>query len=171
MLYSQEECKKAYDSIDKESEGPADRQIELDIPRCHQYHELLSSPEGHRKFKNILKAWVANNPRLSYWQGIDSLLAPFLSLNFDNEARAFFCLQRIIEKYSKNLFGKENSVFLQEHLHTFKQLLSYHDPELSTHLHNMGFQPDLYAIPWFLTLFTRTFPRCSQVKLALEFVN
>eukprot|EP01122_Echinamoeba_exundans_P012881 TRINITY_DN550_c0_g5_i2.p1 TRINITY_DN550_c0_g5~~TRINITY_DN550_c0_g5_i2.p1 ORF type:complete len:946 (-),score=79.65 TRINITY_DN550_c0_g5_i2:24-2861(-) len=151
------ECKKLYDAIDKETEGPADRQIELDIPRCHQYHELLSSPLGHRRFKNILKAWVANNPSLSYWQGIDSLLAPYLSLNFDDEATAFACLQATIEKYSRNLFTKDNSVFFQEHLHTFKQLLLYHDPELGMHLHTIGFQPDLFAIPWFLTLFTHDF--------------
>lgn len=151
------ECKRIYDSIDKESDGPADRQIELDIPRCHQYHELLSSPLGHRKFKAVLKAWVANNPGLSYWQGIDSLLAPFLTLNFDDESVAFVCLQATIEKYSKNLFTKDNTMFLQEHLQTFKQLLFYHDPELALHLHHIGFQPDLYAIPWFLTLFTHDF--------------
>jgi len=27
-----------------------------------------------------------------------------------------------------------------------------------THLHKIGFNPDLYAIPWFLTLFTHIFP-------------
>jgi TBC domain-containing protein kinase-like protein len=31
------------------------RQLEVDIPRCHQYDELLSSPEGHRRMKNVLK--------------------------------------------------------------------------------------------------------------------
>lgn len=31
------------------------------------------------------------------------------------------------------------------------------DPELVMHLHKIGFHPDLYAIPWFLTLFTHIF--------------
>lgn len=80
------DCQAIYDAIDKESDGPFDHQIELDIPRCHQYNELLASPEGHRKFRRILKAWVAyNSPHLVYWQGVDSLLAPFLALNFNNE--------------------------------------------------------------------------------------
>ena len=43
-----------YNSIDKESWTPTDRQIEVDIPRCHQYNNLLSSSEGHRKFKRVL---------------------------------------------------------------------------------------------------------------------
>lgn len=44
-------------------------QIEVDIPRCHQYDELLSSPQGHRKFRRVLKAWVVSHPDLVYWQG------------------------------------------------------------------------------------------------------
>lgn len=41
----------------------------MDIPRCHQYDELLSSPEGHAKFRRVLKAWVVSHPDLVYWQG------------------------------------------------------------------------------------------------------
>jgi len=44
-------------------------QIEVDIPRCHQYDELLSSPEGHATFRRVLKAWVVSHPDLVYWQG------------------------------------------------------------------------------------------------------
>ncbi len=93
---TEEEIQRIYNSIDKvcfpclfqfifltntlltislqnqESEGPADRQIELDIPRCHQYHPMLSSPEGHRKFRRILKAWVKANINFVYWQGMQA---------------------------------------------------------------------------------------------------
>jgi hypothetical protein len=37
----------------------------------------------------------------------------------------------------------------------FRQLLSFHDAELAAHLDDVGFLPELYAIPWFLTLYTR----------------
>uniref|UniRef100_A0A915JL41 Rhodanese domain-containing protein n=1 Tax=Romanomermis culicivorax TaxID=13658 RepID=A0A915JL41_ROMCU len=52
------DIKSEYDMIDKETATTTDRQIEVDIPRCHQYDELLSSPESHQKFKRVLKAWV-----------------------------------------------------------------------------------------------------------------
>uniref|UniRef100_A0A8C9FAL1 TBC1 domain containing kinase n=1 Tax=Pavo cristatus TaxID=9049 RepID=A0A8C9FAL1_PAVCR len=81
-----------YDAIDKDTPIPTDRQIEVDIPRCHQYDELLSSPEGHAKFRRVLKAWVVSHPDLVYWQGLDSLCAPFLYLNFNNEGEYFFLL-------------------------------------------------------------------------------
>lgn len=78
-----------YDRIDKVTPTNTDRQIDVDVPRCHQYDELLSSPEGHRKLKRLLKAWVTVHPQYVYWQGLDSLTAPFLYLNYNNEGRAF----------------------------------------------------------------------------------
>lgn len=59
-----------YSSIDKDTEGATDRQIDVDIPRCHQYDTLLASQDGHRKFKRILKAWIMSNHKLVYWQGL-----------------------------------------------------------------------------------------------------
>ncbi|XP_026524440.1 TBC domain-containing protein kinase-like protein isoform X1 [Notechis scutatus] len=147
-----------YDSIDKDTPIPTDRQIEVDIPRCHQYDELLSSPEGHAKFRRVLKAWVVSHPDLVYWQGLDSLCAPFLYLNFNNEALAYSCMSAFIPKYLYNFFLKDNSHVIQEYLTVFSQMIAFHDPELSNHLNEIGFIPDLYAIPWFLTMFTHVFP-------------
>ena len=59
-----------YRNIDKESWTSTDRQIDVDIPRCHQYDTLLSSHLGHTKFKRILKSWVVTHPHLVYWQGL-----------------------------------------------------------------------------------------------------
>lgn len=79
-----------YTEIDKVTPTSTDRQIEVDIPRCHQYDELLSSPRAHTKFTRLLKAWVVSHPGLVYWQGLDSLTAPFLYLNFNNEREILF---------------------------------------------------------------------------------
>ncbi|XP_061736306.1 TBC domain-containing protein kinase-like protein [Nerophis ophidion] len=147
-----------YESIDKDTPIPTDRQIEVDIPRCHQYDELLSSPHGHVKFRRVLKAWVVSHPDLVYWQGLDSLCAPFLYLNFNNEALAYSCMSAFIPKYLFNFFLKDNSHVIQEYLTVFSQMIAFHDPELSNHLNEIGFIPDLYAIPWFLTMFTHVFP-------------
>uniref|UniRef100_A0A673VSS7 TBC1 domain containing kinase n=1 Tax=Salmo trutta TaxID=8032 RepID=A0A673VSS7_SALTR len=120
-----------YDSIDKDTPIPTDRQIEVDIPRCHQYDELLSSPQGHRKFRRVLKAWVVSHPDLVYWQ---------------------------VTHIHTVLWSIDNSHVIQEYLTVFSQMIAFHDPELSNHLNEIGFIPDLYAIPWFLTMFTHVFP-------------
>ncbi|XP_071521409.1 TBC domain-containing protein kinase-like protein [Panulirus ornatus] len=147
-----------YQQIDKETPTPTDRQIEVDIPRCHQYDELLSSPQGHAKFTRVLKAWVVSHPHLVYWQGLDSLCAPFLYLNFNNEALAYACLSRFISKYLHKFFLRDNSAVIQEYLAKFSHMIAFHDPQLFNHLDNIGFIPELYAIPWFLTMYTHVFP-------------
>ncbi|KAI8099653.1 rab-GTPase-TBC domain-containing protein [Halteromyces radiatus] len=147
-----------YNNINKCVDVSAERQIEVDVPRCHQYNQLLASSVGHDKLRRLLKAWVAANPDLVYWQGLDSLCAPFLTLHFNDEAMAFACLQMFIPRFLNNFFLSDNAPVLQEYLAVFRHLLSYHDPELSSHLDTIGFMPDLYAIPWFLTLFTHVFP-------------
>eukprot|EP00095_Tigriopus_kingsejongensis_P010865 snap_masked-scaffold864_size87066-processed-gene-0.0 protein:Tk10865 transcript:snap_masked-scaffold864_size87066-processed-gene-0.0-mRNA-1 annotation:"hypothetical protein CAPTEDRAFT_220004" len=147
-----------YEKFDKETWTPTDRQIEVDIPRCHQYDNLLASPEGHRKFKRVLKAWVSANPQYVYWQGLDSLCAPFLYLNFNDEALAFACLSAFIPKYLYGMFQKDNAPVIQEYLAKLTHMQAFHDPELFNHLDGIGFIPDLYAIPWILTMFAHVFP-------------
>ncbi len=147
-----------YEAVDKETWTPTDRQIEVDIPRCHQYSSLLASPEGHRKFKRVLKAWVATNPQYVYWQGLDSLCAPFLYLNFNDEALAFACLSAFIPKYLHGMFQRDNAAVIQEYLAKLRHIQAFHDPELFNHLDGIGFIPDLYAIPWILTMFAHVFP-------------
>ncbi|CAI8006071.1 TBC domain-containing protein kinase-like protein, partial [Geodia barretti] len=147
-----------YAAIDKDTEQLTDRQIDVDIPRCHQYDTLLSSRDGHCKFKRILKAWIGSHPALVYWQGLDSLCAPFLALNFNDEALALACLSTFISKYLHNFFLKDNSSIMQEYLAVFSQMIAFHEPALFNHLDSTAFNPELYAIPWFLTMFTHILP-------------
>lgn len=167
-----------YGKIDKFTSTSTDRQIEVDIPRCHQYDELLSSPDGHRKLRRLLKAWVTAHPQYVYWQGLDSLTAPFLYLNFNNEGEleaawpagifhntlhfpsflaelAFLSLFRFIPKYLQWFFLKDNSAIIKEYLRKFSQLSAFHEPLLAQHLASISFIPELFAIPWFLTMFSR----------------
>ena len=62
-------------------------QIDVDIPRCHQYDPVMTSAVAHKKLKRILKAWIADHPQFVYWQGLDSLTAPFIYTNFHDERK------------------------------------------------------------------------------------
>uniref|UniRef100_A0A0N5AET7 TBC domain-containing protein kinase-like protein n=1 Tax=Syphacia muris TaxID=451379 RepID=A0A0N5AET7_9BILA len=148
--------------LDTFQDHPSDRQLMVDIPRCHQYDELMASPTAHFKLKRILKAWLVAHPNYVYWQGLDSLAAPFLVLNFTNllliAARAFSCLDSFIAMYLHNFFLQDNSPVIQEYLTVFYHLLAFVDAELYTYLTNMDFFPELFAIPWFLTCFAHVLP-------------
>ncbi|KAG9509803.1 TBC domain-containing protein kinase-like protein [Fragariocoptes setiger] len=148
-----------YDRIDKTTPTSTDRQISVDIPRCHQYNELMASPQGHQKLTRVLKAWLNyNKSEYVYWQGLDSLAAPFLLLNFADESMAFACFHEFVQKYLRGFFQKDNQLVVQRYLDLFFDLLSYHDSALAIHLDRLGFSPNLYAIPWFLTMFTHVLP-------------
>ena len=56
------------------------------------------------------------------------------------------------------MFMKDNAAVIQEYLAKFSHLQAFHDPELFNHLDEIGFIPDLYAIPWVLTMFSHVFP-------------
>ena len=148
----------AYQKINKEIVTQTDRQIDVDVPRCHQYDPLMASPQAHYKLKRVLKAWVLSQPHLVYWQGLDSLCAPFLYLNFNNEALAYGCLKNFVNKYAANFFLKDNSAVIHEYLTVFSHLIAFNDAELADHFEEIEFRPDLYAIPWFLTMFAHVFP-------------
>ena len=157
----------AYEPTDKITATSTDRQISVDIPRCHQYNDLLASSQGHIKLTRVLKAWLKHNENIGYvyWQGLDSLAAPFVILNFDRESRAFACFNAFIHKYLRGFFNKDNSATIQEYLALFSHLIAFHDPQLFNHLDNLGFTPELYAIPWFLTMFTHVLPLHKTIHL------
>ena len=146
------------DDIDFKVSLPSDKQIEVDIPRCHQYHTLLSSPTAHESLRTVIRAWVISNPDLVYWQGLDSLTAPFVCLNFNDPAMAFSCLSQFIKRFLYKFFLADNSAVIQEYLACFSQVIAFHDPELFFHLQQQNFSPNLYAMSWYLTMFAHTFP-------------
>jgi len=136
-----------------------ERQLEADIPRCHQYNDLLSSDIGHDKLKRVIKCWnIAESGNLVYWQGLDSVCAPFVVLNFNEEDIAFSCLLKFIKKYMHGLFKLDNSFYIQSYLQSMSHIIAFHDPELGSYLNKIGLTPDIYAIPWFMTMFTHVFP-------------
>jgi TBC domain-containing protein kinase-like protein len=148
-------CNDIHDNSNLELE----RQLDADIPRCHQYNDLLSSDIGRNKLKQVIKCWnIAESGNLVYWQGLDSVCAPFVALNFNEEEIAFSCLLKFIRKYMHGLFKLDNTFYIQSYLISMSHIIAFHDPELGSYLNKMGLTPNIYAIPWFMTMFTHVFP-------------
>ncbi|KAM9986408.1 hypothetical protein ACTFIY_010833 [Dictyostelium cf. discoideum] len=156
---NEREAKQLYNSINLDVKGPNDKQFELDIPRCHQYHPLLSSRQGHVQLFKILKAWsLLNLEKGCYWQGLDNVASPFLVHHFFNEPIAFASLKAFVDKYLSILYVPNNHAALSEIMLIYQQLLAYHDPELLNHLMDIQLDPNLYSIPWFITVFAHILP-------------
>ena len=86
------------------------------------------------------------------------MAAPFVIVNFSSPNISYACLQEFVSKYLRNLFQSDNSSVLNEYLAVLAHLIVFHDPSLGIHFRDISFHPNLYAIPWLLTLFTHVFP-------------
>lgn len=75
-----------------------------------------------------------------------------------DEHEAFCLLVKLMSKYGLRELFIQDMPGLHLHLHQFDRLLEDIDPTLSCHLHRRGVTPQLYATPWFLTLFAYRFP-------------
>ncbi|KNC55466.1 serine/threonine protein kinase [Thecamonas trahens ATCC 50062] len=146
-----------YHSVDKVSPHVSDHQI--------AYDDMLATPLGHAKLTRVIKRWTAGHSVMVYWQGLDSVAAPFVRLLFHDEALAYGCLEAVINKHLADFFVEDNSVIMRKSLAAFSALMAFHFPRVAAHLLTMDFRPELYAIPWFLTLFAHVFPIDSLVVL------
>lgn len=174
-----------------------ERQLDLDLPRCHPYHALLSNPIGRQLMRNIIRRLLKHNKDIVYWQGLDSLVAPFLIVCASNlpinptdilmlgpnngtdyaqetenfgfrlaEQMALNLCSKFIKSYMPGIFSYNNSNCLNANLNLFKLLMNFIDPKLGNHLnHELGFTPDLYCIPWLLTMFSHSLPIGKTIQL------
>lgn len=78
-----------------------------------------------------------------------------LLIMFCVTARAYACLASFVPKYLQGFFLQDNWAVVQEYLAVFARLTAFHEPALATHMRAIGFVPELFAIPWFLTMFSR----------------
>jgi hypothetical protein len=89
--------------------GAVARQIAQDVPRCHQYHRLLRSPESRRRLTRLLMGWVLCNPGSQYWQGLDSVAAAVATLYPGNEPVALAVLHCLVRDCLPGLFLRDDS--------------------------------------------------------------
>ncbi len=138
-----------------------DRQLEQDVPRCHQYHVLLAGQECRNRLAYLLKAWVLLNPRFQYWQGLDSVGAAVLTLYPGNPVMAFAVLDELIACFLPNMFSEyanKKSNILQDRLHMFDKVLCFHDPVLALHFGELQVKSNQYAVSWMLAMFAHVLP-------------
>ncbi|TPP49214.1 Rab-GTPase-TBC domain family protein [Leishmania donovani] len=144
---------------------PHDRQLSVDIPRCHAYHPLLSSSSGSAQLKRILRAWLYLHPEHAYWQGLDSVCAVLLTVSNRDEALVLAQLNALVNRFIAHDEDCERprasgiGSGAVEQLRRLVVVLRYCDPLLAHYLFDvLGCTPELYAISWLLTLFSHSLP-------------
>ena len=148
------------------SASACDRQVLLDLPRCHPSDPLMRSPSGQFAAQRIVRLWLhfatSRNPAIHYWQGIDSMAATMLTAG-KNELLCAKVLERIIETFVPQF---ASSSAIRARVGRLAGMVRFHDPFAAAHLDEAcGVQIDHFALPWILTAFAHVFPLSQTCKL------
>lgn len=129
------------------------KQISLDIPRCHQYNLFLSSVAGKKYLESLLKLWFSQHVGVKYSQGLDSIAAVCVCCFEQDKAAAYHSFDKIVQKYLLKVIVHEE--FIGNFLLILRNLVSFIDPVLSQHMNAHNINPEMYATSWLLTLYSR----------------
>jgi len=130
-------------------------QIENDIPRLHQYSYIMNSFLGKKHLYQLLTCWLNLNESYTYVQGLDSIaLAASEICNWEPNA-SMILFDQILKKFFPNFIDSETTLKkIKERIHLIEWILAFVEPSLALHLKKIGFSAELYAISWFITLFS-----------------
>ncbi|KAI0979903.1 hypothetical protein GJ496_005333, partial [Pomphorhynchus laevis] len=138
-------------------ESSSDLAIERDLARTFPAHEYFrkSNGAGQKCLFRICKAYALYDKKVSYCQGI-SFVAATLLIHLPEE-QAFQVLVYIMTNYNaRDLFLSD---FFRLHCSCYQLLCLMKEdlPALHKHFENIKLEVHMYALQWFLTLFTSKF--------------
>ena len=132
--------------IPTELDLPNQRVLHVDIERTRP--SLLSNGEE----MEYLLTMYCKIRNISYKQGMNYILAIFYMIPLTKSSR-FSCFSVFMDRYLIAFYNDEEFGVLQCCFKLLRICLLYHDPELCNYLDQYQMSPELYASPWFLTLF------------------
>ena len=136
-----------------------DRDIERTCLKHFSCHHKLDREDRHESLRHVLRAYSQIDPDVGYCQGMNFIVAMFLTIGLSEE-ESFWLLVVVMneEPYSlRELFGEDMSgthevLFIAEKL--VKQFL----PKLYKHMHKEGIHHSMFVTQWLLTVYTSSFP-------------
>lgn len=136
------------------------RVIRVDTNRTRANLPLFRTEETKSLVARLL-TFYCKRRGIKYKQGLNEVLAPFLILRPSPrlpDGVVFNLFYSFVDRFLPHMYCDEDFLALQCTLRLFRLLLQYHDPELCHQLDQYNLVPELYATPWFLTLFARNVP-------------
>lgn len=133
-------------------------QIDKDTERTSLKHSSSERTFSRRALRRVLRAYSQLDREVGYCQGMNYIVAMFLS--FLSEEEAFWLLVVVMneEPYKlRNLFSEDMSG-TQEILYIAEKLMKQFFPKLSKHLHREEVRPSMFVTQWLMTLYTSSFP-------------
>ncbi|KAI9490639.1 rab-GTPase-TBC domain-containing protein [Zychaea mexicana] len=138
------------------SESVYEKAIIRDLARTFADNEYFQSKDGQEALFNVAKAYSLYDTDVGYCQGVLFIAAPLL-LNMPEE-EAFCVLVQIMTRYELRGQFKPQPDLLSQRLYQLTYLANDHLPHVHRHFELQGIQTNMYAMPWFISLFAFKFP-------------
>jgi uracil phosphoribosyltransferase/rhodanese-related sulfurtransferase len=130
------------------------RTIALDVERTRPTVPPFKDPEVRKSMELVLTEYCRRR-HISYIQGMNYVLSPFYLLELADSDEIYIYFDAFVRIFLPNTFTDTEFGALQCIFRLFKLLLQYHDPELSSFLDQHNTPPELYATPWFVTMWAQ----------------
>lgn len=126
----------------------------------HRVHAAcFALPEAQaREAELVVLAWVAEAPSRQFFQGMERLAGCFCAQFPGQPYLAWACLDALLGTCLPGFYEGGQGSILEGFALVAKQFLSLLDPALSVHLAGLLVRPDMFALPWFLSLFSVCLP-------------
>ncbi|EDO06202.1 Rab-GTPase-TBC domain family protein [Babesia bovis T2Bo] len=186
-LHYQEMCKQHCDADAVcDSDQKTLKQIQVDLPRTNQSIRLFKDKRVQNLMERVLYVWSVRNPASGYVQGINDVLAVFVSVfsrpylksyqldtpavdllmekELDEvEADCFYCLSRVLSQMQDNY--TENQPGVYKSLQRLKDLVKRVDLRLYNHLESIGVDILQFPFRWMNCMLIRELPLDCAIRL------
>jgi Rab-GTPase-TBC domain len=132
---------------------PNQRVIKTDSERTRN-KQLTKNEKG---MLELLLTFYCKQEQIYYKQGLNEVLAPFMVFLREGLSlcRVYLYFKNFVKNYLPCMFGDTEFKALQSQFLLFRLLIRYYDPEVSIFLAANNIEPELYCMPWFMTLLAR----------------
>ena len=137
--------------------------IDKDLDRTFINHPAFHLSPMLSRLRRVLCAFATHCPHIGYCQSLN-FLAGFLLLFFDEES-AFWLMATVVNVVLPPDYFTDSMIGLHTDLTVLNSLLSTHLPRLHSHLAAMRVDIRPIAFPWFLSLFVKTLPIESVLRV------
>ena len=132
--------------------------VDLDIVRTSFTTNKL---QNQLRIRNILKSIRQAKNNLKYCQGMNYIAAFLLNITNDEE-EAFYLFLSIFDGTDYGKLFVDDLAKLKKYFYVFGRLLNVLLPELDFYLKDNKIDVSYFVSPWFITLFTNTFPNIKD---------
>lgn len=150
--------------VEKESENAMEilRDVKRTFPEEKEFEgvqDQVDLSHGQKMLFDLLAVYAVHDSEVGYAQGMNFLVGFILMHTEMNPGKAFWFLECIMREYDLRWQFLPGLPHLNLFLWQFQRCFDLYLPKLAEHFHKVDIDCSIFALEWFMTLFTYALPR------------